>query len=302
MATIRPWGPSWYKPPKPKKPKTAAAPVAPKAVMPTTTAKPAVTTEVPKTPTVTPVPAQTLQSQSDRIGAGGSYGAQLADINRQLRSLSSSYGGAPTITQYSWAAPTNPNYANMSDPANFGQDVSSQVANDQYVNGQAPSGSQMEALLRNLKENQRVADENSVYGNTFFGSYHQDALTRARDEYNAGADEAKRNYDDAVAQLGAALIGAQGDRNTAYRNAWIGDVQNAAAATPQPAQSAAPAPAAPGPPQHGTQAGSDPHVQQVGNQVVYVDNSGNHHEIKVTNSGTYYKNSDGKTWTKFWHG
>jgi len=214
--------------PKPK-------PAAPRATSPARA--PAATVGAPAAPPrTTPIPVPTLENVSSRIASGASYGSTLSDINRQLRQLSSTFGGAPSFTQFGYTPASGLNYSDPANLANYGTDTSSTVANDAYAGGKPPVGSQVEVLGRNLENLQRDINNNSLGLGNWFSSVHQQNLGQAQSDYDANMAQAKRAYDDAVAALINQLTGAQGTRNTDIRNSILGDISAAAASTPQPEQ------------------------------------------------------------------
>lgn len=220
------------KAPAPKRPKVKA-PVARSPV-----AGPAATTQPPvpapftpatvPTPQVTPPPAPTLQSESDRIGAREGYGFTMNDANSQLRSLAAQFGLAPKVVQFGY----DPN-SNADTQTDLG------VAANQ-------PGSTADVLMRNLQGQQRNIDETSNSGNTYFSSRRLQDRGLAETDYGAQLAQAQRAYDEAIASLTNSILQARSSRQGTFRLADIADIESARAAEPE-AQSGPLAPAPPPP-------------------------------------------------------
>lgn len=239
MAITR-WGPSWYK--RPKAPTLGAAPKAPtqpKAPAPFVPAAP------PAAPKATAPPAPTLTSASDRTGAREGYGTIVADVNAQARNYAANYGLAPSVVQYGW---------NPEGTTNAFGDTSTELVTPGFDPTHPTPGSTGDVLLRNLQGSEQNIDETAMAGNAYFSGRRVDQRGKAETDYGAQIAQAKRDYDEAMRQLGTTITSGRSSRDTTFRNADIADIQAAAAVTPE-AQAPDPTPAAPAaapPPAPGT--------------------------------------------------
>lgn len=221
---------------KPRKKITYGKPVLPKINKGGTSLGGAVSPTQPKAPApftpaaapaakVTPPPAPTLASQSDRIGAREGYGGTVADVNSQMRNLASNYGFAPSVVQFGW----DPNAAWDPVSQTFGgADTQSELD----VTKSQP-GSTADVLLRNLQGSQRSIDETANSQNTFFSSRRLEDRGRADTDYGAQIAQAKRDYDEAVRTLTNSITQGRSGRNQTFRNADIADIQNVTATPPE---------------------------------------------------------------------
>jgi hypothetical protein len=173
----------------------------------------------------------TLQGESNRIDAGADYNTNLATINQQIMQAALRYGGAGQVQQFGY------------NPA--GGDTSSLIG----VTSSPDDNSMLSTIARNAKLAATGIDQTQNAQNTFFSGNRLNALQTNEDDAVRQRAAAKAEYENAVADLINQLMGARNSRDSAIRNAGIGDIEyaasqepEAAVAQPGPAAAAAPRP------------------------------------------------------------
>jgi hypothetical protein len=252
----KPTRPTFTHPVRPPSPARSPAPKPPTPVaVPQLAAKPAA---------VGGPPPLSAEGETARIAARQGYGITMNDVNRQLRELATSFGGAPEVQQFGY----NP----TADPRSIGSDVTTKLGgiatfnpNDTSLGktrgmsmgsykGSLNQNNAMASLYRNLFEGQKFNEQSHVADNTFFSGMTLEDQARTQTEHDRGVAQAKSDYDSAVGNLTTQIQGAQLGRNTSIQEANNAEAaaeaerrRQAAAQAAADAASAAPAasPAAP---------------------------------------------------------
>lgn len=215
---------------KKKKPKlsfgTGFAAPAPKAKAPVAKAPSGAPVNGPPPAGILGPAPPTLQGESNRIDAGENYGLAQTGINQQLMQAAMRYGGAPMVQQFGF----NPN----------GSDSSTMVG----ITGSPDDNSTLSTIARQAKLAATGIDQGQNSQNTFFSGNRLNALQTNQDDAARARATAKAEYDAAVSELVNQLLGARSTRDSAKRNADIGDINYAASQEPEAAvpQSNAPPP------------------------------------------------------------
>lgn len=183
-------------------------------------------------------PPPTVATQGSRNQAVADYGISVGDVNRQLRDLALGYGGVDNVEQYAFSAdPTN--------PYRFTDTV-----------GKALVAKNDPLSKTYLTEQQRIANQrdndfsrNRADTNDFFSGANQLATQQIGNNARNSLEQARREYEAAVATLVSQLMTARGNRDRAFSDALSAEITAANAVEPQaeatPEPPPAPAPAAP---------------------------------------------------------
>lgn len=170
----------------------------------------------------------TMQGESNRIDATQSYGTAMGSINQQLMQAALRYGGAPQVQQFGY------------DP--LGGDTSSLVG----VTSSPDDNSALSTIGRNEKLAATGIDQTQNAQNTFFSGNRLNALQKNTDDSSRARAAAKVEFENALNTLMSQLMESRTGRDSALRNASIGDIDYANSLEPEAAV-APPAPAAPKP-------------------------------------------------------
>lgn len=210
MAKMAPTGKGVLAKPKaPPKVTQPAAPAAPAQV------------PVPAAPIVTTPPRPSLNTATDRQSAMRQYTEAMNEVNAQIRDLAMNYGGASKVLQYGY------------DPS--GADTQNELSL-----ATAQPGTQLEALLRNLKANKQNVNDSYLAGGAFVGSQRVDKLGELDKGYEGDLSAAERAYQQSLAALTRQLLAEQGGRNEVFTRATNEDLIAANQAPPEAQSGQAP--------------------------------------------------------------
>lgn len=159
----------------------------------------------------------TLQGESARIDAGADYNTNLSGINQQLMQAALRYGGAGQVQQFGY------------DP--FGNDSSTLIG----ATSSPDDNSALSTIARGAKQAATGIDQSQNAQNTFFSGNRLNALQDNENDAVRARAAAKAEYENSVSDLVNQLMASRNARDSARRQASIGDIEAAEALPPEAA-------------------------------------------------------------------